>query len=106
MRKVEVVPYNKNWPNQFRQEAKLIKELTGKNLINNEIQRHIALKEYLIHDKTKRQEYSETKSFLAKKFPKDIENYIKGKDALVKRLEQEVLIFKWQLLKNSLNCLI
>lgn len=63
---------------------------------SNEIQRHVSLKEYLSNNDAKHKEYSDMKMLLAKKFPKDIENYIKGKNELVKKLEQESLVYAWE----------
>ncbi|WP_265460286.1 GrpB family protein [Enterococcus sp. HY326] len=169
MRKVEVVPYDENWPNQYNEEAKRILNLNQSNIINivhigstaipnmaakpvidmllivrnlakvdntkltsigyechgengladriffskggdnrshhlhvfqfdniNEIQRHISLKEYLINNDERRQEYAEVKTLLAEKFPEDIESYIRGKNDLVKKIERESLIFTWK----------
>lgn len=57
------------------------------------INRHLAVRDYLrVHSRV-RQEYVELKMELAKKYPNDIDKYCDGKDAFVKKMEQDAL--KW-----------
>ncbi|GAK40714.1 hypothetical protein TCA2_3204 [Paenibacillus sp. TCA20] len=60
-----------------------------------EIERHIAVRDYLKSHLKDVQEYGELKVHLAKRFPKDIEGYSVGKDAFVKDLERRALLW-WQ----------
>ncbi|MBN8190829.1 GrpB family protein [Bacillus sp. NTK074B] len=53
--------------------------------------RHIAFRDYLREHDVEAQRYGELKSMLAKKFPHDMEDYIQGKDQLVKDLEKKAL---------------
>ncbi len=58
-----------------------------------DIQRHLAVREYLRkHPDTARQ-YGELKTLFAQKFPSDIEGYCNGKDAFMKELEK--LALQW-----------
>jgi GrpB-like predicted nucleotidyltransferase (UPF0157 family) len=56
--------------------------------------RHLAFRDYLKMYPTVAREYSQLKFSLAQQFPEDIDGYIAGKDAFVKRLEQKAL--DWQ----------
>ena len=56
-----------------------------------EIQRHLAVVEYLAANEKRREEYSELKSYLAAAYPEDIDGYIEGKAYFVSQLEQEAL---------------
>lgn len=56
-----------------------------------EIQRHLAVVEYLSAHEKRREEYSELKTYLAAAYPEDIEGYIEGKSYFVAQLEQEAL---------------
>lgn len=60
----------------------------------HEIQRHLALRNYLRAHPGDAYAYGELKQSLAVRFPKDIEGYCNGKDAFVKELEQKAL--KWE----------
>lgn len=56
-----------------------------------EIDRHLAVRDYLrTHPEAARQ-YGDLKEQLAKQFPKDIEAYMDGKDEFVKALERKAL---------------
>lgn len=61
--------------------------------IDNEkdINRHLALRDYLRDNPTEAGRYGELKQKLAESFPDDIERYVDGKDAFVKDLEQRAL---------------
>lgn len=63
------------------------------------INRHLALRDYLRVHLDIAKEYGQLKSELALKYPYDIEKYCDGKDEFVKKIEKEALI--WQ--KNSKN---
>ena len=56
-----------------------------------DIQRHLAVVEYLANHEKRREEYSELKSYLAVAYPEDIEGYMEGKAYFVAQLEQEAL---------------
>ncbi|GEK35028.1 GrpB family protein [Kurthia sibirica] len=60
-----------------------------------EIVRHIAFRDYLQENKERRQQYSALKSHLASQYPYDIKRYIDGKNALIKDIEREALIWYW-----------
>lgn len=62
------------------------------------IQRHLAFRDYLIAHPTEAQPYSELKQELARQFPDDIYGYMDGKDAMIKELEVRAL--KWWVLRN------
>lgn len=55
------------------------------------IVRHLAFKAYLIENKKRAKEYSELKKFLAEKHNQSIEEYMQGKDSLIKKIEKEAL---------------
>lgn len=55
------------------------------------IQRHIAVRDYLRRHEKAREEYAALKKRLAKLYPYDIEGYCDGKDAFVKRIEKQAL---------------
>lgn len=61
-----------------------------------DIDRHLAVRDYLrIHsDEAKR--YADLKEDLAKKFPNNIQLYADGKDSFVKELEQKALVWYTQ----------
>ncbi|WP_245830959.1 GrpB family protein [Sediminibacillus massiliensis] len=61
---------------------------------NIEIERHLAVRDYLQDHESARIEYGNLKEHLANKFPKDIEGYSNGKDAFMKKLEQKALEWK------------
>ncbi|WP_018392588.1 GrpB family protein [Bacillus sp. 37MA] len=56
-----------------------------------EIERHLAVREYLISHKDEAIKYGELKERLAVEFPKDIEGYSDGKDNFVKNLERRAI---------------
>lgn len=64
--------------------------------IDNEsqIERHLAVRDYLREHDDEAIKYGELKSQLAKQFPLNIYGYMEGKDAFVKALEQKALV--WQ----------
>ena len=55
------------------------------------IQRHLAVVEYLTGNEKKREEYSQLKSYLAQAYPEDPDGYWEGKSYYVAQLEQEAL---------------
>ncbi|MEB7463563.1 GrpB family protein [Staphylococcus succinus] len=59
-----------------------------------EIERHLAVRDYLKSHKETADEYGELKAQLALQFPKDIEGYSDGKDEFVQNLEQIALEWK------------
>ncbi|WP_099221803.1 GrpB family protein [Listeria costaricensis] len=65
-----------------------------------EIERHILFRDYLrTHPKTAA-EYGQLKTQLAAQFPHDIDGYCDGKDAFVKRVEKEALIWHFETRDN------
>ncbi|MBO8156322.1 MAG: GrpB family protein [Bacillaceae bacterium] len=63
---------------------------TGKE----EIERHLAFRDYMIAHPEEAEKYSELKQKLAKQFPDDIESYVEGKDAFVKEMNRKALQWK------------
>ena len=60
-----------------------------------EIERHLAFRDYLReHSKVCRQ-YGELKSQLAKQYPNDIDGYCNGKDDFVKSVEKDAIKWHW-----------
>ena len=55
------------------------------------IERHLAVRDYLREHPEDAEAYGELKYELAQKFPKDIEGYCDGKDSFVKNLEKKAL---------------
>ncbi len=58
---------------------------------SNDIERHLAVRDYLRTHPEEAFEYGELKSRLATMFPDDIEAYCDGKDHFVKELERKAL---------------
>lgn len=56
-----------------------------------DIHRHLAVRDYLRTHPEAVKQYGNLKENLAKQFPKDIEEYMDGKDAFVKELEKRAL---------------
>lgn len=61
------------------------------NSNQDEIQRHLAVVEYLCTHERRREEYSQLKAYLAQAYPEDIVGYMEGKAYFVSQLEQEAL---------------
>ncbi len=62
-----------------------------------EIKRHLAFRDYIIAHPEVAQKYSELKRELAKKYPEDIQGYMKGKNGFIREVEKTAL--EWQNLK-------
>lgn len=58
-----------------------------------DIDRHLAVRDYLRTYYEARKKYENLKNELAEKFPNDIESYVSGKDRFVKDLEKKTLIY-------------
>jgi GrpB-like predicted nucleotidyltransferase (UPF0157 family) len=58
---------------------------------NPEVERHLAFKNYLIHHPETANAYAQLKQTLAQNHPTDIESYMDGKDAFVKRVEKQAM---------------
>ncbi|TXK76125.1 GrpB family protein [Paenibacillus sp. N3.4] len=58
---------------------------------NEDITRHMAVRDYLRTHPDEANRYGDLKESLAKRFPRDIEAYMDGKDAFVKELERKAL---------------
>ncbi|WP_310735674.1 GrpB family protein [Paenibacillus thiaminolyticus] len=56
-----------------------------------DIQRHVAVRDYLRTHPEAVKQYGDLKENLANQFPKDIEAYMDGKDTFVKELEKRAL---------------
>ncbi|WP_084822282.1 GrpB family protein [Bacillus sp. SA1-12] len=56
-----------------------------------EIERHLAVRDYLKSHKKEAHTYGELKERLAKEFPNDIAGYSAGKDNFVKNLERKAM---------------
>ena len=122
---VRVVPYRPEWPLLFAQEAEKIGKAFGAELLavhhigstsveglaakpiidirafseedHWNIDRHLAVRDYLrVHPK-EAQLYGNLKQHLAQQFPEDIEQYCDGKDAFVKALEKRA--YAWYFTK-------
>lgn len=59
----------------------------------HDIRRHLAVRDYLRTHKEAADAYGELKKKLAVQFPNDIDGYCDGKDAFVKELEQNALVW-------------
>lgn len=67
-----------------------------------DITRHLAVRDYLRKHPDEANRYGDLKESLAKRFPRDIEAYMDGKDAFVKELERRALNW-YKMSKESLN---
>jgi len=61
---------------------------------NEEIEKHINFKEYLIAHPKKAQEYSKLKENLVNKYTCDIENYINSKSDFIKEIDRKAKLWK------------
>ena len=61
-----------------------------------DIERHLALRDYLREHAAAREDYGRLKAALAECFPGDIESYCREKDSFVKALEKEALKWRWK----------
>lgn len=62
-----------------------------------DIERHLAVRDYLRSNREAVEQYEELKKYLAMQYPYDIEGYCNGKDAFVKSLEQKALEWKTEI---------
>ena len=60
---------------------------------NEEIERHINFKEYLITHPDKAREYSKLKEKLVNKYTYDVENYINGKSDFIKEIDRKAKLW-------------
>ncbi|WP_373894126.1 GrpB family protein [Virgibacillus sp. CBA3643] len=60
---------------------------------NPEIERHLAFRDYLRAHPDDLKRYGDLKGELSKRFPNDIETYIKGKEQLVLEIESKAMIW-------------
>ncbi|NMF85843.1 GrpB family protein [Nodosilinea sp. P-1105] len=60
---------------------------------SSEVSRHLAFRDYLMVHPDAAQQYSDLKRTLATHYPNDIDGYMDGKDAFVKTLEKQALIW-------------
>lgn len=61
---------------------------------DHNIERHLAFKEYMIAHPEDARSYSELKKRLAKKYPRDIDSYIAGKEKFVDEMESKAISWK------------
>ena len=61
---------------------------------NEEIERHINFKEYLIAHPDKAREYSKLKEKLADKYAHDVENYTNSKSNFIKEIDRKAKLWK------------
>lgn len=59
-----------------------------------DIQRHLAVRDYLRSHEKVRREYGKLKNVLAQKYPFDIDGYCNGKDEFIKQIEKDAMIWK------------
>ncbi|MFF2176569.1 GrpB family protein [Lysinibacillus sp. NPDC058147] len=60
-----------------------------------EIERHLAFRDYLREHPEVCRQYGEIKSQLAKQYPNDIDGYCDGKDDFVKNVEKDAIKWHW-----------
>lgn len=60
---------------------------------NKDIDRHLAVRDFLRTHPETAAKYGELKIRLAERFPEDIEGYCNGKDAFVKQMEKDALLW-------------
>jgi GrpB-like predicted nucleotidyltransferase (UPF0157 family) len=60
---------------------------------NEEIERHINFKEYLITHPDRRQEYSKLKEELVNKYTYDVENYTNGKSDFIQEIDRKAKLW-------------
>jgi GrpB-like predicted nucleotidyltransferase (UPF0157 family) len=60
---------------------------------NFEIDRHLAFRDYLQAHPDIAKKYGDLKEDLSKRFPCDIESYIKGKEQLILEIEQKAMVW-------------
>lgn len=68
-----------------------------------DIERHLAVRDYLREHPEKAEAYGRLKSALAELYPDDIEGYCDGKDAFVKEMEREALAW-WRGGRRPMAC--
>ena len=64
-----------------------------------EVERHLAFRDYLARHPGTARAYGDLKGDLAERFPADMEAYMNGKDAFVKKVEKEAL--SWSRQRNE-----
>jgi GrpB-like predicted nucleotidyltransferase (UPF0157 family) len=64
-----------------------------------EVKRHLAFRDYLAEHPETARAYGDLKKDLAGRFPEDMEAYMEGRDAFVKRVEREALL--WSRTRNE-----
>ncbi|MBS4175615.1 GrpB family protein [Bacillus sp. FJAT-49736] len=63
---------------------------------NPEVERHLLFRDYLIVHPEEAKSYSNLKKSLSLQFPFDIEQYIDGKDCLIKELDEKAKAWKYK----------
>ncbi|RKD30022.1 GrpB family protein [Thermohalobacter berrensis] len=68
---------------------------------NEEIERHINFKEYMIAHPNEAEKYSKLKEELSKKYKYDIESYVEGKSKFIREIDKKAKLWKEkELIKN------
>ncbi|MEQ6353643.1 GrpB family protein [Lysinibacillus sp. M3] len=60
-----------------------------------EIERHLAFRDYLREHPEICRQYGEIKSQLAKQYPNDSDGYCNGKDDFIKSVEKDAIKWHW-----------
>ena len=61
---------------------------------SDQVERHLAFRDYMIAHPEDAQKYSELKRQLAAKYPTDIEGYMDGKDGFIKEIDQKAAAWR------------
>lgn len=102
---IVVCDYDPRWSGEFDRESALIRAILGDNerthqihifheSNRHDIERHLAVRDYLRAHPSVRDEYAALKRELAAKHPYDIDGYCDGKETFVQRMEADAL--KWK----------
>ncbi|MEM9274602.1 MAG: GrpB family protein [Cyanobacteria bacterium P01_F01_bin.143] len=63
---------------------------------SNQVERHLAFRDYMINHPENAQKYSELKRSLARKYPTNIEGYMDGKYGFIKEMDQKAAQWRRQ----------
>jgi len=61
---------------------------------NLEVERHLNFRDYMIAHPQEARVYSRLKEELARKYPEDIESYMKGKDGFIQEMDRRAKAWK------------
>lgn len=68
---------------------------------SEQVERHLAFRDYMIAHPEDTQRYSELKRRLAEEYPTSIDGYMDGKDGFIKEMDQKAA--QWRTLQNRLQ---